>query len=934
MRFLNLLWRLSVFAATLAIILLITMTARGKTTHSPQTGAVTLNVADFGAVGNGVADNGPAFQSALDALAAAGGGTLLIPAGSYLIATPVFKDFAALPNGTITIQGVPSTTMPAPPTASGQDLSAGLNLTSQIIPATGSTQSAIKLTNLHQLLIEHVDFTGRPEQITDAYVSVYLNNIDQATIRHCEFYGISTFGVLPSEGGGNIIRAVQTSLSIELSVFLGCTANSGAYAPIVENLEWRSFSISNSIFIDYGQRTFFSKMGLGAPLSWINIAAAAAHTPDSPRRQFVIRDTFFDEGGWIGITATPHRWAPPFPTIDLVYISGLKMNVSNLASAGHVFYGVENILIENSHYGWSRNSWAAISVNGSANAILDNLTCIDHADRLHADNRTGRLTVINSLYAGIDSQAETTVELQTTAEEDPVQYVRRQFLTALGRQPDPAAHFYWSDVLIRCEQNANCLTEKRAALNQYLGTQPNPDFSLGGTVADENGSPLSDVAVNLTGTHSTVALTDSQGQFRFSSLPTSGSYTISFSKRHYTFPNGSQTFNLPPRDVIADIQGRLNRHSIGGRITRADGTAIKGVTLQLAQSPATTVSTDSNGDFSFVGLAAGQNYTVVPSLTDFAFAPLNLTFQDLSADQTANFAGTLLKFSLSGTVLDEDGDPLSGASISLTGSQSSTVLSDVHGNFQLTSLPTDGSYTVSVTKRHYSFATSSQSIVQPAYHVIANFTGRLNRHSIGGRITRLDGTGVAGVTLQLAQTPTITMTTDANGNYSFVGLAAGQNYTVVPSLNTFVFNPINTTFDDLSADRAADFTGKLRPQLMTHQGSDLALAFDSVTFTTQPFSISSLLGLNSDRLTRLILFATNFEPVNNPSQVSLVAEDVEGHTYPLEIEYIGDVEGQAWLKQVNVKLSPNLPNGSCLQLRLSVADVPSNNGRICIASSP
>jgi hypothetical protein len=42
----------------------------------------------------------------------------------------------------------------------------------------------------------------------------------------------------------------------------------------------------------------------------------------------VIRDTFLDEGGWIGITAFPHLWGFPIDPIDLIYISGLKMNVS------------------------------------------------------------------------------------------------------------------------------------------------------------------------------------------------------------------------------------------------------------------------------------------------------------------------------------------------------------------------------------------------------------------------------------------------------------------------------------------------------------------------------------------------------------------------------------------------------------------------------
>jgi Pectate lyase superfamily protein len=76
----------------------------------------TLNVRDFGATGDGTTDDGPAFQKALDALATAGGGTLFVPAGKYAIATPVSNDFSGSA-ASITITGVESLTMPAPPTA-------------------------------------------------------------------------------------------------------------------------------------------------------------------------------------------------------------------------------------------------------------------------------------------------------------------------------------------------------------------------------------------------------------------------------------------------------------------------------------------------------------------------------------------------------------------------------------------------------------------------------------------------------------------------------------------------------------------------------------------------------------------------------------------------------------------------------------------------
>ena len=242
-------------------------------------------------------------------------------------------------------------------------------------------------------------------------------------------------------------------------------------------------------------------------------------------------------------------------------------------------------------------------------------------------------------------------------------------------------------------------------------------------------------------------------------------------------------------------------------------------------------------------------------------------------------------------------------------------------------LPADGSYTISVDKRHYTFASKSQTFVSPLDNVMAVFDGRLNRHGITGRLTRTDGTGITGVVVQLA---TATTTTDANGFYSFTELDAGDSYTVVPASNQFVFTPANITFDDLADDRAANFVGKLEPELITMDGSEVALAPDAFSFSPQPFSLLNSLGFTNDGFIRVMIFAKNFEPVSAPSQVLVVAKDDKGQTHPIAVEFVGDVPGLSWLKQVNVKIPANTLGGKCVQLQVTVADVNSNDARICI----
>lgn len=898
--------------------------AKGEPPHrrtfatAASASGLTLNLSDFDPAADGVTDDGPAFQQAFDALAQAGGGTLFVPAGKYFIGTPVIKDFAGS-SGSVIIQGVPSLVMPAPPSANGHELAAGLSLQTDIIPATGNANSAFTIKNVKTFLIEHISFSGRQDQATDAFVTLNLSDIQDATIRHCEFYGVS------SMGGGNVVRSVRSSISIELSVFLGCTANSGAYAPVVENIDWRGFKISNSIFLDYGLRPFFGKTGLGSPFSWINIARAADPTPEFPRREFIVRDLFLDEGGWIGITSTPHRWGIPLPLIDLVYITGLKMNVSNFNTFGHAFFDVRDVMIENSQYGWSLNASAAIELDRVENAIYDKLTCVADATRLHTDNLTQRLTVINSQYLQLDSEAQTTTVMQTAPEDDPVQFVRKRFSDVLGKAPDPAGHFYWSDLLIRCGEEHECLDQVRSQLSQYLASNPPSTFTLSGRVLAEGGQPLSGVLVQLSGSHNASMQSDSQGNFRFRSLPTSGSYTITVSKTHFGFAPPTQTVLNPVNDQNVVFNGSWNRHTIGGRIVTEAGKPLSGVTLSLDQ-PASTVTTDQDGRYSFSDLSEGNDYLVVPTKADFVFRPAYKSFGDLSSDQSADFVAisAVNYYKISGRIVTDAGQGLPGVTVKL--GQSATVVTDGEGNYSFADLVERKDYTITPTLADFAFTPASHTFYNLSANQTANFVARSLFRTISGRIVTADGVGLPGINVVLGQSEQ-TVTTDSDGAFRFANLPDGNSYTVTPASLEFGFTPASRTFENLSADQTAEFVGKPLPKILTVADTDVALALESVMFMAQPFSLTTDLGFSLDRLTRIMVFATNLD-VSNVSQVTATVEDESGRTYPVPIEYIGGVPGQGWLKQLNLELTHDIPSGAELKLRISTAEGSSNLTRL------
>ena len=371
------------------------------TQAAPATETQELNVRDFGAVGDGVTNDGPAFQAALDALATAGGGTLFVPAGQYAITTPVSKNFAGLASS-ITIKGVESLTPVSPPSAPGSELAEGLDLLTEVYPRTGIPENAFSISGLQTLFVRDIAFVGTEGVLTDAANTLFLSDIEKAQIKHSEFYGLASIF------GGSIVTSQRSDLEITQCKFLGSTATSGAYAPVVQNVEWYGITVSDSVFLDYGTRTLFSKTFLSAPISWVSLGNAAAVTNHSPRREAVFRNIFLDEGGYWGLSSLPWRFNPPRGPIDLIYITGLQMNVSNFGQYGHWFFDAERVFIENSRYGWSHNAAAAINLTNVDAVILDKLTCEADADKIVADSLTGELTVINSTYTELISLAQKT----------------------------------------------------------------------------------------------------------------------------------------------------------------------------------------------------------------------------------------------------------------------------------------------------------------------------------------------------------------------------------------------------------------------------------------------------------------------------------------------------------------------------------------------
>jgi beta-glucanase (GH16 family) len=124
------------------------------------------------------------------------------------------------------------------------------------------------------------------------------------------------------------------------------------------------------------------------------------------------------------------------------------------------------------------------------------------------------------------------------------------------------------------------------------------------------------------------------------------------------------------------------------------------------------------------------------------------------------------------------------------------------------------------------------------------------------------------------------------------------------------------------------------PVLFSDEGSNRALALDSVTLRRDPFSIENLLNFSTDHRTRVLLLVANLDlkPGDGPEIVTVEADDDLGHTFPLTVESVGRLETFDWITTVVAKPPDQLAGISQASIKVTAHGQPSN--RVMISISP
>lgn len=122
------------------------------------------------------------------------------------------------------------------------------------------------------------------------------------------------------------------------------------------------------------------------------------------------------------------------------------------------------------------------------------------------------------------------------------------------------------------------------------------------------------------------------------------------------------------------------------------------------------------------------------------------------------------------------------------------------------------------------------------------------------------------------------------------------------------------------------------PVLISESTSTRAIALDAVTFTREPFALSTPIPFAPDRRTRVMLFALNLplKPGDDLSSLSAEAEDAAHRRYELKIEYVAPLPNQQWLSAVVIRLGDDMNDLGDVLVRVTYHNQASNRVRMAI----
>jgi hypothetical protein len=456
--------------------------------------------------------------------------------------------------------------------------------------------------------------------------------------------------------------------------------------------------------------------------------------------------------------------------------------------------------------------------------------------------------------------------------------------------------------------------EQRITLNGKLLTV---NFTLspmiggveGHTYYDENGNGVYDagegvegVKVSLTDFSDTsnvitTAYSSPSGLYQISGI-TAGSYKLlatsevyaSLTREANIVAGATVEVNFSLRKTGSKLYG-LVYDDLNNNGNADSGEGLEGATVELWQdgNKVSDFKTLTGGSYEFSGIATGQ-YIVKASYSTSTLTYSNASYLiDITADPLRkDIVLSPLFGTVTGSITDEAGDPISGATITYSDASESyfVTYSDTQGTFTFENV-SEGAKTFKVSASDYYTPTSQNLYVKSGEKYKLFFTLKINRGRIYGTVKdAISGTLLSGVSTILYDLNGLTIDsklTNSDGEYWLIGISEGDYKLVFEKENYESTYRMITVQAGISTEIS---TVNLQPQLGGISGSvtdavDGSL-LNGVTVLIKPQDAVAA-GFTSKELT---VNNGKFEQYNLKEGFY----DVGAHKYPLYQDLTKEVE--------------------------------------------
>ncbi|MFP3904061.1 MAG: carboxypeptidase regulatory-like domain-containing protein [Armatimonadota bacterium] len=240
--------------------------------------------------------------------------------------------------------------------------------------------------------------------------------------------------------------------------------------------------------------------------------------------------------------------------------------------------------------------------------------------------------------------------------------------------------------------------------------------------------------------------------------------------------------------------------SISGTVTQPNGAGLADVVVTAGEITATT---NDQGEYTIEGIAEGT-YSVTATLRGWHISPAE-TAVTVPPDALGITFTAVPGFDISGTVVDEDGQPKAGVRVA---AGDGTDITDAQGEYTLMDLPAD-TYQVVPSLEGYEFDPAARNVeIGPAATGV-DFTAGVERHSLSGRITTSTGDRLEGVTVTAENVDTgetTDVTSGPSGQYRISDLVRGT-YTVQAQMDGYEFQPNSQDVELVGPKSDVNFVG-------------------------------------------------------------------------------------------------------------------------------